>query len=270
MPIYAFARLPYKAKVNAMSAAVSGKMAKAWRNKFDGPVYDSAIGRGLRDLRSELMDDTNHLVFSGDSTNGIRLRFMPLICGLPADEAAVEQLRNNREEYLASLGQRYDTLSYMQKQTYRQLGRIRDLAENSENSKKVKEDAVHTITKKLSIAMFLLMPVLAVLLWLFFRKSRAFYAEHLIFSINAHTVAFLILGIALSIVNLLPENSSASGHVLKGSLLANAIYFFVSLRQVYGRGWGSTFFRFLILSFIYLLLLGVIFAASTLQGLLTF
>jgi hypothetical protein len=112
--------------------------------------------------------------------------------------------------------------------------------------------------------------VVAILLWLVFRKSRPFYAEHLIFSINAHTAAFLIFGIALAVINFLPQSSKAAEVVLKGSLLANAAYFFVSLHQVYGSSWLSTFLRFALLGFAYLLLLGIILIASILLGLLTF
>ena len=270
MPIYAFARLRHKAKVDAMAAAVSGKIAKAWRGKIASTEYDSAMAKGLKELKSTLMQDSNQLGFSGDSTHGITLKFLPLMNGLPADKAAIEQLQNNREEYLASLGPRYDTLSYVAKLSYAQLGKIQALAGNKGESKKAKEDVVHSITRQLSISMFLLMPVVALLLWFVFRKSRHFYAEHLIFSINAHTTAFLIFGIALSIIYFLPESSKAAEVVLKGSLVANAAYFYVALKQVYGRRWGSTFWRFAVLGFAYLVLLGIIFLASTLQGLLTF
>ena len=99
----------------------------------------------------------------------------------------------------------------------------------------------------ISIAMFLLMPVFALLLQLFYRKQKKFYIEHLIFSLHFHSAAFLILTIN-TLLSFIPK-FSAYGTMT--SLLLLFIYLIASMKNVYAERWSRTILKFIGLISIY-------------------
>jgi hypothetical protein len=110
--------------------------------------------------------------------------------------------------------------------------------------------AIHLIVTTLPKAMFVFVPVFALLLKLLYRRSGRFYAEHFLFTLHFHAFSFLTL--ALSLV------------VLRGSVrpLAQVIllsYLFLALRRVYGQSRVRTFLKagFLWASYGVLLLIAV-------------
>ncbi len=103
-----------------------------------------------------------------------------------------------------------------------------------------------------SWSLFLLMPLYAFLLWLFFRKSQPYYFSHLIFAVNQHAIIFLLSGLIISIKLLFPERHSQPEN---WALWLIPIYMYVGEKQLYRKGWGSTFFRWLTISMLYLLVL---------------
>ncbi|MCK5821458.1 MAG: hypothetical protein KAH17_06215, partial [Bacteroidales bacterium] len=52
---------------------------------------------------------------------------------------------------------------------------------------------VSKIYQYISWSFFILMPWFAFILYVFFRKKRKFYVEHLIYSVNLHTFFFLVM-----------------------------------------------------------------------------
>jgi hypothetical protein len=111
----------------------------------------------------------------------------------------------------------------------------------------------------LGYAHVLLLPLLALLLKLFWR--RRYYAEHLVFSAHFHTFvlltgALVVAGYALS------GGSNPEGLAAKGTMgawmLASAAYLFVALRRIYGGRWWAIPLKFVLLGFLYLLLLTLV------------
>ncbi|MEO8577601.1 MAG: DUF3667 domain-containing protein [Gemmatimonadales bacterium] len=107
-------------------------------------------------------------------------------------------------------------------------------------------------------AIFLLLPVFSLLLYLLYRKTGRFFAEHLIFTLHIHAFAFVALIISL----FLPEFLDIVAPVWI------LVYLFIALRGVYGESRGRTAAKFAALVFSYMLIfqitmlavLGAIFA----------
>jgi hypothetical protein len=117
----------------------------------------------------------------------------------------------------------------------------------------------NAFVKYMPNAVFLLLPVFALLLYLLYRKTGRFYAEHLIFTLHFHAFAF----VALTVNLLLPD---ALGIVAPVWIL---VYLYLGLRRVYGESRGRTAGKFVGLLIPYALILqivtfGVLFAVFAL------
>lgn len=111
------------------------------------------------------------------------------------------------------------------------------------------------ILKNVSFLMFILLPIFALLLFIFFRKNKYYYLEHLVHAFHLHAFIFLFL----------------SGYLLFSfyvydifhfgwALLITLIYIFFSLKNVYGYKFWGTFLRGSLLIFLYniVLLFGIV------------
>jgi uncharacterized membrane protein (GlpM family) len=107
-----------------------------------------------------------------------------------------------------------------------------------------KEEYMHKLHKGISGSMFVLMPVFAFFLWLFYWRKKVFYSEHLIFSLHFHTLMFIIftLWLLLNLVNL---------HIGLVFLAAILGYLLLSLKNVYLQGWMRTTGKFLLFTWVY-------------------
>ena len=112
------------------------------------------------------------------------------------------------------------------------------------------DEVIHQGLRGLSIMMFLLMPLAALLLKVFYFRQHRHYISHLIFTVHVHCFLFLYLGltIALSYVPIPRGLPDISGLLL-------AVYFIVALRTMYQQSWGKTVFKSFLLSFSYSLVL---------------
>ena len=107
-------------------------------------------------------------------------------------------------------------------------------------------------------AVFLLLPVFTLILYLLYRKSGRFFAEHLIFTLHIHAFAFVVLIISLVLPSWLDI-------VVPTWIL---VYLFMALRRVYEEPKKRTAMKFAALLFSYMLIfqitmlgvLGLIFA----------
>jgi len=94
-----------------------------------------------------------------------------------------------------------------------------------------------TISSTLPKAMFVLVPVFALLLRLLYRKSGRFYAEHFLFALHFHAFAFLALALGLALKKLLGvERMPVMQFLILG-------YLFLALRRVHGESRGRTAFK---------------------------
>ncbi|WP_210462317.1 DUF3667 domain-containing protein [Rufibacter roseolus] len=102
--------------------------------------------------------------------------------------------------------------------------------------------------KYLSLMMFVLMPVFALLLKLVFYRAKRFYMEHLIFSIHLHCFYFV-----LYILYMLTLYLFTSIDLFGWVNLLGFLYLFFGLRRVFKRGYLRTFFNMATLLFLYLI-----------------
>lgn len=94
-------------------------------------------------------------------------------------------------------------------------------------------------------AMFLLMPLFALILKLLYLRRKRLYLEHMIFSLHWHAEAFLMLALVTA--------GTLSGWAwlqpwLALLLLAIPLYLLMAMKRNYGQGWRKTLAKFLLLS----------------------
>ncbi len=150
-------------------------------------------------------------------------------------------------------------------------GNIRDnlnrLAENFEAQMKVTTDpvkkrklsqyiamcrapelAISKFLKYLSWAFFLLLPVFALILKLFYIRRNQYYIRHLIFSVHLHSYLFFILMIVVGLKLLFTYNFSTIYVIL---IFSFPVYVILSLKKFYGQSFGKVFLIFFGISIIY-------------------
>lgn len=107
-------------------------------------------------------------------------------------------------------------------------------------------------------AIFLMMPILALILYFLYIRHNYFYVEHLIFTFHFQSFAFLLLSVVIAGKNVFPT------WVIIILSLSIWIYLFLSIRKVYKQSKRKTIFKFLFLSIAYLVLLFLIIYANLL------
>jgi hypothetical protein len=97
-------------------------------------------------------------------------------------------------------------------------------------------------------ALFLLLPLFAALLALFHIRQRKdfYFVDHLVFSLNVHSFAFIVLIAAVWLTQVL-----TGGTVGWLALAAVGLYLFLAMKRFYGQGWVWTGLKFVFVSFIY-------------------
>lgn len=87
----------------------------------------------------------------------------------------------------------------------------------------------NAVMKHLPKVMFGLMPVFALITWLFYRKQQRFYIPHLYYSVHFHAFVFFVMAVYLLVSRVgVPKPAAA---VL---ILTMFPYHFLALRRVYG------------------------------------
>lgn len=122
------------------------------------------------------------------------------------------------------------------------------------------------IGKSLSRFMLLAVPVMAVILWLFYR--RRFLAEHVVFALNTHTFFFIGLLMAVFLVWI------SRGLIPGGWLLAllwtgYSVHFLVALKRMYQQSWAATILKSMVITGTYtaaLLVMGVFLLVNFLKA----
>jgi hypothetical protein len=100
-------------------------------------------------------------------------------------------------------------------------------------------------------AMFLFLPVLAIVMRGMYWRPRRYYVEHLLFFIHNHAFAFLLLTLLALLTQVLPE--SAGDTLTLTAWLYIPYYLFVAMRRVYRQGRARTAAKLIVLSFAYLI-----------------
>jgi hypothetical protein len=83
--------------------------------------------------------------------------------------------------------------------------------------------------------MFVLLPILALIVAITFRKNKKYYVEHLIYVFHLYCFLFLFFGIIMLIEMVIPDNWHITTWLTFLAILYTIWYVFRSLREVYHR-----------------------------------
>jgi len=117
---------------------------------------------------------------------------------------------------------------------------------------------------KTTLALFFMMPFLAVFLKIIYIRSKKFYVEHLIFSFHYHAFIFLLFS---AVILLKPYWGKK---IIGFGFLIAFVYLFISLKRIYQQGWFKTLLKIFIISIIYLFLLTIFMSFTVAIGFLLF
>jgi len=104
------------------------------------------------------------------------------------------------------------------------------------------------LTAWLPRVLFLLLPLFALLLMIFYIRQRKdfYFVDHLIFSLNMHSFVFIVLIVAVGVAQMFD-----SGWVASGALAAMALYLLIAMKRFYAQSWFWTGVKFASVAFIY-------------------
>jgi hypothetical protein len=122
---------------------------------------------------------------------------------------------------------------------------VERMVTNAEQLQGKPEAFTDALTQRLPQMMFFLLPVFALMLWLFYLGAPYHYLQHLIFSVHYHTVAFMLFLLMWPLNWLLPGDY---GGIVT---LALFIYLPLALRRAYGGSTVGAFARGLSLALVY-------------------
>jgi hypothetical protein len=126
------------------------------------------------------------------------------------------------------------------------------------------KSVVHNIPR----AMFVFLPLLALMIKLLYWRPKRYYVEHLLFLIHNHAFVFLVLTL-LALLGMIPVVGDHLGFLTLAAWLYMIWYMFRAMRNVYGQGRAITFVKYITLGFAYtvaavtVLLLTAIYSAMT-------
>jgi hypothetical protein len=105
----------------------------------------------------------------------------------------------------------------------------------------------------LPFAIFLLLPVFALLLKLFYVRRGIHYVTHLVFSLNLHAFFFLFASILMLLNTILPDSIDSIRDLV--TILYLGGYFFIALKVVYGQSYLKTAGKWCLVTLSYLAVL---------------
>ena len=116
-------------------------------------------------------------------------------------------------------------------------------------------------------ALFILLPLMALVLRVLYPLSKRYYVEHLLFVVHYHAFFFLILTLQILFARFgtlvgIPEK--ATDIVLFGASLYIPVYLFRAMQRVYGQGTFITTLKFIFLVMSYFIGFGLMFAFAAL------
>lgn len=115
-------------------------------------------------------------------------------------------------------------------------------------------------------AMFLLLPLLAALMMLFYWRPRHYYVEHLLFLVHNHGFAFLVILFAGLLGTLVPPTAAFIGPL---TALYIVWYLYRAMRVMYGQGRIRTGAKLAVLAVVYLAAAVLMFSITGIYSLMT-
>jgi len=104
-----------------------------------------------------------------------------------------------------------------------------------------------------SQAMFLLLPIFALVLKVFYRQS--YYLSHLVFTVHLFSAMFIVFAVMLSL-EVSADQYLVAILIQLVLLIYMMAYFVIALRVVYQQGWLKTSLKFLALLLLFLIIIG--------------
>lgn len=106
------------------------------------------------------------------------------------------------------------------------------------------ERSIEAALEHTAQAMFIVMPLVALLLKLLYIRRRRRYMEHLIFTLHVHAFVFLVLALALGAALIAWPPLAAATRWLLWSV---PVYVFIAMKRAYGQGVRKTLAKYLLL-----------------------
>ncbi len=128
---------------------------------------------------------------------------------------------------------------------------INDFISSDEEQKKFNSHLISYF----SIALLILLPLLAFFLKLLYFRRNFTYVEHLIFTFHVQTVCFIIL--TLFVIIRFLTVIKTSNILLTFSILLLS-YLYIAMKRFYKQRWFKTLLKFLLINFIFSILLAII------------
>lgn len=143
-----------------------------------------------------------------------------------------------------------------------------------ETRQQAKERMIGGIFAVLPQTMFVLIPVFALLLKLFYVFRRRLYMEHLIVALHSHAFMFLdllLLALTGMLSTWLKPHAAWTGYVFGVIqivlILWPPIYLLIMQKRIYRQGWFLTIVKYWFIGWLYLWLLGFTLTAAVMLGL---
>lgn len=126
------------------------------------------------------------------------------------------------------------------------------------STKEFVSELVEDFMHKMHYWIFLLFPLFALILKIVYRKKNFYYSEHLILGFHLHTIILLLLLINFAMMRLFDID------ITDYIFWAFFVYLFLSLKRIYNDSYIKTFFKTLLVYFMYLIF--VIFFIIAIMG----
>lgn len=125
----------------------------------------------------------------------------------------------------------------------------------SDNPEILTEELNRKFNSSVPQIVFLLMPLVALLLKLFYLRRKIYLIDHLVFSLNLHCFVFLLLIFITFLQMWFLQNESIIVSLIAYTALF--IYIYKAFQMVYGGKWWLTTIKVVSISVIYTFLLGI-------------
>lgn len=229
------------------------------------PAQRDSLRRLLRDSLQQAKGKGGHIGLSysapGDSVRGakqdnLRFSFGGLDFGLEEEDIRKLPSHPSNAQLDSVIRSKGSTPGFWSRMALKRTLRWRDVTT---------EDALHQVVRGLSILVFLIMPLAALLLKGVYFRQRRYYIAHLIFTVHVHCFLLVYYTVLLLLTQL-----SFFEWLEEYAVLVPAVYFVVALRNFYQQGWLKTTLKSLLLAVSYALTLGFAAVLVTVAGLFLF
>lgn len=129
----------------------------------------------------------------------------------------------------------------------------------TEACERITADNARTFLRQLldnvPVALFVLLPLMALVLKVLYPLSKRYYAEHLLFVLHFHAFFFLIMTVEIlfsRLATLMRLPDTADNLAIFGVSLYVPVYLYKAMRRVYEQGRAITILKFLFLALAYL------------------